>query len=50
MSYFHKTRTNNSEIYIELQKTLIAKAILRMKNNVGVTVLPCILKYTTKQL
>ena len=32
---FHKTRTNNIKIYMDPQKTQIAKMILRKKNEVG---------------
>ena len=32
---FHRARTNNFTICMEIQKTLIAKAILRKKNGTG---------------
>ena len=37
---FHRTRTNNFKICMEIQKTRIAKAILRKKNGTGGINLP----------
>ena len=37
---FHKTRTNNFKICMEIQKPRIAKAILRKKNGTGGINLP----------
>ena len=40
MVFFHRTRTNNFTIYMEIQKTSIAKAIMRKKNGTGGINLP----------
>jgi len=37
---FHRTRTNNTKIYMETQRPQIAKAVLRKKNKIGDNILP----------
>ena len=40
MTFFHRTRTKNFTMHIEIRKTRIAKAVLRKKNGAGAINLP----------
>ena len=45
MTFFHRTRRNSPEIYMEPQKSRIAKANLRKKNKAGDITIPDFRKY-----